>query len=400
MYCAAMSADPPRLFVPGDGALPPALVGRSAEQAVLNRCLDDLARGVAPPHNVVLVGPRGNGKTALLNWFKTTCGERVSGVDVLRLTPGEVADIQGLIDTVAPRRGIARLLPRKVGVASVGSAEWQPARERNFKRALLARCRRRPLALLLDEAHTLDLGVGGLLLNASQQVRAEAPFLLVLAGTPGLAARLGAMDASFWSRLGAGLLGIGRLDPGAARAALVEPLRANDVRIEAGALETVVEDSQCYPYFIQLWGDALWQDHLATGANELTAETVAATRPIVAAWMADYYQSRYRELRGGGLMTAAVAVAPLFLRQNAASGQNAAGLAQNATASEQELDAALATTGVEDAADRFATLESLNRLGYVWCPPGQGAPMAWSAGIPSLMRYVLDQAGAGPAGGG
>ena len=387
-----MSADPPRLFVPGDGALPPALVGRSAEQAVLSRCLDDLARGAAPPHNVVLVGPRGNGKTALLNWFKTTCGERVSGVDVLRLTPGEVADTQGLIDTVVPRRGIASLLPRKVGVASVGSPEWQPARERNFKRALLARCRCRPLALLVDEAHTLDLGVGGLLLNASQQVRAETPFLLVLAGTPGLAARLGAMDASFWSRLGAGLLGIGRLDPDAARAALVEPLRANDVRIEAGALETVVEDSQCYPYFIQLWGDALWQDHLATGASELTSETVAAARPKVAAWVADYYQSRYRELRGGGLMSAAVAVAPLFLRQNAASGQNA-------TASEQELDTALAATGAEDAADRFDTLESLHRLGYIWCPPGQGAPMAWSAGIPSLMRYVLDQAGDGPAGG-
>ena len=172
----------------------------------------------------------------------------------------------------------------------------------------------------------------------------------------------------------------------------MEPLRANDVRIEAGALETVVEDGQCYPYFIQLWGDALWQDHLATGASELTAETVAAVRPIVAAWVADYYQSRYRELRGGGLMSAAVAVAPLFLRQNAASGQNA-------TASEQELDAALAATGAEDAADRFDTLESLHRLGYVWCPPGQGAPMAWSAGIPSLMRYVLDQAGDGPAGG-
>ena len=378
-----MNASPPRLFVPGDGALPPALAGRSAEQAVLARCLHDLARGAAPPHNVVLVGPRGNGKTALLNWFKTMCGESASGVDVLGLTPGEIADAQGLIDAVAPRRGFAKLLPRKVGVASVGSAEWSPSQERNFKRALLARCRRKPLALLLDEAHTLDLGVGSLLLNASQQVRAEAPFLLVLAGTPGLAAHLGAMDASFWSRLGAGLLGIGRLDPAAAQAALVDPLQAHDVGIEAKALKAVVEDSQCYPYFIQLWGDALWEDHLATGATELTAETVAAARPKVDAWVADYYQSRYQELRGGGLMAAAVGVAPLFLRENA-------------TASEQELEAALAATGLEDADERFATLERLNRLGYVWCPPGQGAPMAWSAGIPSLMRYVLDQAGDGP----
>ena len=377
-----MNARPPRLFVPGDGALPPALAGRSAEQAVLRRCLDDLARG-APPHNVVLVGPRGNGKTALLNWFKAACGESASGVDVLGLTPGEIADAEGLIDAVAPRRGLAKLLLRKVGVASVGSAEWLPSQERNFKRALLARCRRKPLALLLDEAHTLDLRVGSLLLNASQQVRAEAPFLLVLAGTPGLAAHLGAMDASFWSRLGAGLLGIGRLDPAAAQAALVDPLKAHDVGIEAKALKAVVEDSQCYPYFIQLWGDALWEDHLATGATELTAETVATARPKVDAWVADYYQSRYQELRGGGLMAAAVGVAPLFLRENA-------------TASEQELEAALAATGLEDADERFATLERLNRLGYVWCPPGQGAPMAWSAGIPSLMRYVLDQAGDGP----
>ena len=338
-----MNASQPLLFVPGDGALPPALAGRSAQQAVLSRGLGHLVRGVAPPHNVVLVGPRGNGKTALLNWFKATC-ESASGVDVVSLTPGEIADAGGLTDAVVPRRGIGRLLPRKVGIASVGSAEWSPSQERNFKRALLAHCRRKPLALLLDEAHTLDLGLGSLLLNASQQVRAEAPFLLVLAGTPGLAAHLGAMDASFWSRLGAGLLGVGRLDPAAARTALVEPLQAHDVRIEEPALETVVEDSQCYPYFLQLWGDALWQRHLATGVSELTAETVA-------------------------------------------------------TASEQELDAALAATGLEDAAERFATLEGLNRLGYIWCPPGQGAPVAWSAGIPSLMNYVLDQAGEVPAGG-
>ena len=380
-----MNASQPLLFVPGDGALPPTLAGRSAQQAVLSRCLGHLVRGVAPPHNVVLVGPRGNGKTALLNWFKATCGS-ASGVDVVSLTPGEIGDAGGLTDAVVPRRGIARLLPRKVGIASVGSAEWSPSQERNFKRALLAHCRRKPLALLLDEAHTLDLGLGSLLLNASQQVRAEAPFLLVLAGTPGLAAHLGAMDASFWSRLGAGLLGVGRLDPAAARTALMEPLQAHDVYIEEDALETVVEDSQCYPYFLQLWGDALWQRHLATGASELTAETVAAARPEVAAWVADYYQSRYMELRGAGLTSAAVAVAPLFLRENA-------------TASEQELDAALAATDLEDAAERFAALEGLNRLGYVWCPPGQGAPMAWSAGIPSLMNYVLDQAGGSHAGG-
>ena len=95
--------------------------------------------------------------------------------------------------------------------------------------------------------------MGRTLLNASQQVRADAPFLLVLAGTPGLAAHLGAMNVSFWSRLDEGRLGIGLLSVAAARAALVEPLAAHGVGIDADALAAVV-DSQRYPYFIQVWG--------------------------------------------------------------------------------------------------------------------------------------------------
>ncbi len=65
----------PRLFQPGAGASPPTLAGRDAQQAVLSRCLVDLVAGTAPPHDVVLLGPRGNGKTALLNWFKGVCDE-------------------------------------------------------------------------------------------------------------------------------------------------------------------------------------------------------------------------------------------------------------------------------------------------------------------------------------
>ena len=63
---------------------------------------------------------------------------------------------------------------------------------------LTARCSRRPLVLLLDEAHTLESEVGRALLNASQAVSSEAPFLLVMAGTPGLQPRLNTMSATVW----------------------------------------------------------------------------------------------------------------------------------------------------------------------------------------------------------
>ena len=81
-----------RLFTPGDGATPPALTGREREEAVLTRCLGDLLGGRAPPHNVVLTGPRGTGKTVLLNWFERACRDYVTDVDVAKLTPGRHSD--------------------------------------------------------------------------------------------------------------------------------------------------------------------------------------------------------------------------------------------------------------------------------------------------------------------
>ena len=379
-----MVAQTDYVFSPGTGATPPALTGRKDEQAVLSRCLAALASGQAPPHDVVLLGPRGNGKTALLHWFAQACRDSSRRVDVLLLTPADVLDRQALVDALAPRP-FAKLLPKKLAVASVGSAEWAAqGGARNLARALAARCKRRPLALLLDEAHTLDTEVGGALLNASQQVRAQAPFLLVLAGTPGLPRRLDAMDVSFWSRLADGLLGIGRLSDSAAQQALREPLSAHDVSIEADALAQVAEHSQRYPYFIQLWGDALWKQHLATGADQLDRDHVQAALPHVAERVTNYHQSRYAELEAGGLVTAATAVAPLF-RADA-----------NASASNQAIDDALAAAGIAAEAERFQAREGLHDLGYIWRPPGQLPPVVWRAGIPSLMTHVLAHAAKEP----
>ena len=375
-----MKSKKQRVFMAGNGAVPPALTGRADEQAVLSRCLGDLRGNAAPPHDVVLVGPRGNGKTVLLRWFQQACAQSKPAVEVVWLTPSALPNQPALLDALAPRRWLAKLLSRKVGIASVGSAEWAANHGgKDLAQVLISRCRRRPLAVVVDEAHMLDLGVGSALLNASQQVRAQAPFLLVLAGTPGLPAHLDSMNVSFWSRLGEGELGIGRLSEEAAEQALAEPLDAHGVEMDADALAHVVAQSQCYPYFIQLWGDALWQRLLAEGATTVVVEDAKAVQPAVAVRVANYYQRRFAELESEGLVPAAVAVAGLFVHPN------------GATASDQDVDAALAKAGIEDA-KRYTQREALNRLGYVWRPPNQQAPFRWHVGIPSLTTYVQEQA--------
>ena len=367
-----------RVFAPGTGARPPTLAGREKEQEVLTRCLAELRARKAPPHDVVLIGPRGNGKTVLLNWFRDTCRDHQAEVDVVHLTPDYISTRDTLIGAIAPPIGIERVVPRSLSIPHVGSVELSTGSQMShFQTRLTTRCRKKPLAVLLDEAHTLSVETGRILLNASQSVRDEAPFLLVLAGTPGLVAHLGDMEATFWNRLGRGRLGVGRLSDGATRAALDKPLARHGVKIDAHALDATVEASQRYPYFVQLWGEALWEQCLATGTNRLAATHVEAVRPDVAARVADYYQDRYRELERHKLLPAAVATAPLFHAAEAAS--------------DRDIEDALASTGA-DAGARLAAREELNRLGYIWEPPGQVPPIMWRAGIPSLMTHVLERA--------
>ena len=361
-----MEAEETRVFAPGTGASPPALTGREQQQAVLSRCLSNLTRGEAPPHDIVMVGPRGNGKTVLLNWFAEAC--RKVSVNVTKVVPSFVPTESALASRLLPPGRLGRLLPKRAPLAA--TYDWEDR--------LIHRCRRKPIAMLVDEAHTLDLEVGQILLNVSQDVRRKAPFVLVLAGTPGLLAHLDEMNASFWHRLGEGLLGIDLLGDAAAREALVKPLAERNVSIDADTLDSVIEHSQRYAYFVQLWGEALWNQRIATGDTQLTTGHVEAAWPTVEKRTTDYYERRYRELEAEGLLPAALAIAPLFDDGT------------DAKATDRNVDAALAAIGA-DASTRLAAREELNRLGFIWCPPGQLPPEAWRVGIPSLVRYVVDR---------
>ena len=333
--------------------------------------------GLAKAHrrDALLVGPRGNGKTVLMRWL---CREvEAANVDAVWLTPSEFANLDELATRLVPPRRFTSLRPDNLAFhIGIGKLGWQLEGQPGALAPLLkARCTRRPLVLALDECHTLDREVGQVLLNAAQTVCAEAPFLLVMAGTPGLSQHLDTMSATFWSR--AEKLGIGRLDEAATAAAIEEPLEAltPSVRCTASAIDDVVARSQCYPYFVQLWGAALWERRARLPIDQ---QTVAEAAPGVERDQAAYYQNRFQELERSELLDVAAVLADAFQGQST--------LRQTAlnTAIGEALQSAAATT-----ADVLRCRDQLTDLGYVWNPPA--ADDAWHVGIPSLMDYVRER---------
>ena len=377
--------DRPQLnpFVPGAGQLPPYLAGRDAEQKTLRGLLAYLRAGRGAPGAVVLTGPRGNGKTVLMRWFQREIEAVQPAVDVIWMTPSTIRDLDALATELAPPGRFKGMSPDTFSLSiGLGRAGWKLSGGfRSLARLLAARCRAQPLVLMLDEAHTLDETVGQPLLNVSQEVlRSGAPFLLALAGTPGLAARLNALSATFWDRCE--LLGVGRLTPAAAGEALTKPMAAQDPAISFtdAALAQVVKSSQHYPYFLQLWGAALWNEARDTGAEVVDSALVDRVQPAVERRKTAYYQNRYGELNRRPLLSAARAVAEAF--------------AGKATLTENELTHVIADSlPANTDPERLDALDAnLRALGYVWIPPGS---TVLEAGIPSLMDFVREKALAG-----
>ena len=361
-------------FRPGTGGLPPYLAGRAEEQALFKSRLAMLDRGEPTPTEVILYGPRGNGKTALLRWIEKVAAPS-SSVDVIRLTPSKMRTGLQLAERLLPKHWWKGIRPDTIAVRGL---TWRPGKDLpppEADQVLAARASKRPLLLLLDEAHRLDPRVGEELLNASQEVGREAPFLLVLAGTPNLRDHLGTMGASFWNR--GRKLPIGRLDESAAADAIRLPLESEETSISEEALAHIVRESHGYPFFLQIWGAALW--HRANADPSLPPQpiTIADTEACQSLFESEknhYYLDRYHELEDADLLEVACSVAELFAERQQVN-------------SREILAAVRRAPGFDDGEKAAAARRTLDHFGFLW--PAAGTPH-WEPGIPSLMDYIRE----------
>ena len=372
-------------FTPDYGVPPPVMAGRDSELKILSKMAADLDSG-AMVRSVVFYGPRGNGKTALLNSSESYKPKRTR----LKIVQTRSQHLR------APRELLGLLLDLTVSPASqlgkVGRSvdvlgervtgdrqftDWQD--HMGIGVALQSLSMRRkirvPTLLLLDEAHDLDRNIGRIVLAIVSRMEAEQiPFGLVLSGTPGVHRRLSELESSINER--AHFVRVSTLDDTATRKALFEPFENAGFSIELTEEETdrLLEWAQNYPYFIQELGFILFDVAKARGEKCIRGDFLQIAKQEFDLATEYMYGKRIDELNRRGLIKPAVAVAKATLeRATSVSRKDLCNSVENCT----------------DGRSPEGILDELIELGFIW--ESADSNQRYEAGIPSLMNNIVSK---------
>jgi hypothetical protein len=131
---------------------------------------------------------------------------------------------------------------------------------------------------LFDEVQNLSESELSALITALHRANQRGlPVTVLAAGLPQLP-RLAAEAQSYSERLFK-FVRIGPLPRPAADHALALPAQRLSVDFEKDALDAIMAQSDGYPYFLQEWGEKVW--NVAPGPARITAQDVAEASPIV-----------------------------------------------------------------------------------------------------------------------
>lgn len=362
--------------------MPPHIAGREREKGVIVEGIRELAQS-EEPRAILLVGPRGCGKTVLLNWCKTHTLQSSRNIRVKEFTrevPTTMAGIaRELLDNVFDIRFPDEIVAKaNVGVAGAeGKWSTEPS-DMALIDALIEECRKSPLLLILEEAAEKNPESVGALFNLNQRINRETGnMLFVLAGTPKVMDVLRESKATFLDRNK--VLNIGLLEHGDSEEAIVKPLLENQISIDGPALAEVVTESQGFPYFLQVWGKALFNEAIrkdsvgiGMGDVENVASEVESERNIT-------YATRYREWSASDRKILAEVLSSSQVAGNTAD-FNEDDLLQVVSKILESHEGNGART------EQFTA--KITETGCLWQPWGSNRLVP---GLPSFIDYVLEQ---------
>ena len=311
-------------FAPGAGTPPPELAGRDELLTSVRIALERVRRGL-PTKSILMVGLRGVGKTVLLDRMRDDA--EAVGIQTARIEAPEARSLPALLapqlrqallrmsrneqaKALAQRglralAGFARTLKIKFHDIEVGfDFEPEPGLADNGDlehdlQALIeavgaaARSADTALALFMDELQYVEEDQLAALITALHRAaQRKLPIVLVGAGLPQLRGQMGRAK-SYAERL-FDFPEIGPLDSTAAHDALAKPAREQGVDFDEPALQSMLEQTRGYPYFLQEWGKHAWD---TAASSPITLQDVTlASQSAVAALDESFFRVRFDRL--------------------------------------------------------------------------------------------------------
>lgn len=383
-----MNAPSKNPYTPGYDHIPPVLAGRDSERRRLKEIVDALASDGTAATDLIIYGPRGNGKTALLNHLHDELKQNSNVVSII-VVSSELKTAEDLYqvllgEPISLQQTKSTSFQAKVGLSGTG-VQTEHGTEllfehgtADFIKHCIAVMHKRPTLLIVDEAHRMaQKPFDAILSLARASKRGETKFGFVLSGTPGLPGHLRDMGSTYLNR--APRMRIERLNAEATRTALFSPLKQGEYTVELNeAQETrLIECTQFYPHFIQCVGHAVWDSAQATGKRKVDFEVVQSAETVWQERIDEMYADRLEELSEQELMPYAVNIARLF-RENG----------QNDKIGEEVINRVLHEQGAGEK--RMQVTKALFDLGFLW--RSSGGLLRYEAAIPSLMDHVLRNA--------
>ena len=136
----------------------------------------------------------------------------------------------------------------------------------------------------------------------------------------------------------------------------------------------MVAASHQYPFFIQVWGEALWEAAKRVGCEHIDQSLLPEAARCFNKEKEMLYQDYYAELVRDKMVPAALLIAQAFKGHDKVSNIDL----HNIVAGKE-----VWPSPPQDVTD---TISKLRHLGYVW----QGTEKSyWEPGLPSLMDYVV-----------
>jgi AAA+ ATPase superfamily predicted ATPase len=288
-------------FSPGAGSQPPELAGRDdiVEKAAI--ALDRIRSGRSA-RSLILYGLRGVGKTVLLNRIRNDAEAR--GFATVHIEAPEnrslpailVPSLRSLLVRLSTREktkekaqqalrilsGFARALkvkyqdievvldvPSELGRGDSGDLEFDL---RDLLEAVgqAAQANDSAAVIFIDELQYVKVRELEVLIAALHSIsQKKVPITMVAAGLPQLLGQMGKAK-SYAERLFE-FVQIDKLARLEATDALVKPARSEDVEFDTYAVDSIIDKTEGYPYFLQEWGKHSWD--LAEG-NSITYKDV------------------------------------------------------------------------------------------------------------------------------